>query len=87
MLVEENLTFKPNGSRFKRFTLDLEQSSIETTTFVEMPNGSIDVPQVNPAYWGRSDCNYTYLVKFFASENVDSTYSQPLVKYDTNLNK
>lgn len=87
MLVEENLVIKPNGSRFKRFTIDPEHGSIESENYVEMPNGSIDVPQVNPAYWGRADSKYTYLVKFFASDAVDSNYSQPLVKYDTNLKK
>lgn len=67
MLVEENLVIKPNGSRFKRFTIDLEQETIKSDNFVVMPNGSIDVPQVNPLYWGRADCTYTYLIKFFAS--------------------
>ena len=55
------LTGHKQGSRFKRFILNLKDKTVESEDMVKTEYGSLDLPQFHPRCKGVSKNRYTYL--------------------------
>lgn len=80
-MQESDVMDQASGSKYKRFTLDLESGVAKNEDLLTIENGQIDLPIHHPS-WDRKDYCYSYMLKLFQGEALDETFKFPVVKYD-----
>lgn len=51
-----------NGSKFKRFTINLREKTVQNESLLSIDNGHLDLPTYNKLYDGYKPNRYTYML-------------------------
>ena len=78
------ITSHKQGSRFKKYILNLKDKTVEMKDLIKTELGSLDLPTFNPKYDGIAKNRYTYLFQLMHQEKINSRYHWPIHKYDDN---
>jgi len=70
------------GAKFKKFAMNLKTGEINVSNYMEVDNGTLDLPMYNHKYDGVKNC-YTYLTSMWSAEVVDENFGFQVYKYDS----
>jgi len=70
------------GSKYRKFSMNLEHGTLESKDYMSIENGDLDLPMINPKYQGVKNC-FTYITENWGPTVIDEHYSFPIYKYDS----
>ena len=70
------------GSKFRKYSMNLEHGTIKVKEQISVENGTVDLPKYNEKYDGIKNC-FTYLTSMWQPTVIDEHFGFTIYKYDS----